>query len=305
MKKIVKVLALTPLAFIAACDSGPGSPASVLAVGSTSVTAAAGTAAADSIAIKVVDDKGKAVPNVAVIWLNDPNGHATVSGVAKTDGHGVAKARLVAGTVAGPASVSAQINVDNTPVTASFAVTVIAGPAATLVLPVSTTLGVSASRTLTVSAKDQYGNTASTTGVTWQTSSSTIADVAAGVITSKAVIGAARVTATLGAATAGVDVWVVPATINECETNTQQVCGTWTLSVDHYDALWSQGSTATVQVAKFSADSVRFVRTDNGAGTSPNQTAVYEGLRAAGNAAGAVRWSDGEWVIDGTWSATW
>jgi hypothetical protein len=155
------------------------------------------------------------------------------------------------------------------------------------------------------SARDAFGNPTALSGVTWTSSNTTVADVSSsGVITGKA-LGASTVTAHLGSASMALQAWVVPATINSCETNTAQLCTNWVLSDSVYSATWSQGSHAIISVGQFSADSARFVRLDPD-GTSAGMRALYRGNvvnRAVPG--GGVVWNDGVNVFSGSWSATW
>jgi hypothetical protein len=290
--------------FIAACDSTepPGPPASISAMSATTVTATVGASVADSLGVKIVDANGRAVPNVQVSWsVEGVPALVTVSpGTSVTDRSGVAKAAVQPGTVTGNAIVRA-----NVPGAGAipFAITLNAGAPTQFQAATTLTLGTAVSRPW-ITAKDQFGNVASLTGVTLQSSNPAVATISAsGTITSVA-LGATTITAQAGTATAQARVWVVPATIRACETNTARLCSNWTLADSIYNARWDQGSEAVIRVGHFSADSVRFVR-DDPAGTSSGLRAVYQGRVNQRTAAGVVTWTTGGISFSGTWDGTW
>jgi hypothetical protein len=179
-------------------------------------------------------------------------------------------------------------------------------PPATMVLPQTATMGNAASRTLSLVGYDDEGEVMKPRGVTWTSSNTSVATVNAnGVISSKS-LGATTITARAGDAVAATRVWVVPATIQSCETNTATLCANWTLADSVYNAVWQQGSKAVISVERFDADSVRFSRVDP-SGTSQGMRAVYRGVpvnRAVQNA--LVTWTHVEgYSFSGIWNATW
>jgi hypothetical protein len=179
-------------------------------------------------------------------------------------------------------------------------------PPATLVLPQTATMGNSASRTLSLVGYDDEGDVMKPRGVTWTSSNTNVATVdAKGVISSKS-LGATTIKARAGDAAASTRVWVVPATIRSCETNTATLCADWTLADSVYNAVWQQGSKAVISVERFDADSVRFSRVDP-SGTSQGMRAVYRGFpanRAVQNA--LVTWTHVQgYSFSGIWNATW
>lgn len=99
----------------------------------------------------------------------------------------------------------------------------------------------------------------------------------------------------------------LPQIIEECETNTAEVCGTWTRirNTNLYNALWSQGSRALITAERFDAGGIVFTREDF-AGPTPAMRARYEG-ELTGNTVvgGMVVWTDRGVTIDGTWHAEW
>jgi len=179
-------------------------------------------------------------------------------------------------------------------------------PPATMVLPQTATMGNSVSRTLSLAGYDDEGDVMKPRNVTWTSSNTSVATVNAnGVVSSKS-LGATTITARAGDAVASTQVWVVPAVIQSCETNTATLCANWTLADSLYNAVWQQGSKAVIRVARFDADSVRFTRLDP-SGTSQGMQAVYRGVpanRAVQNA--QVTWTHVEgYSFSGIWNATW
>lgn len=178
-------------------------------------------------------------------------------------------------------------------------------PPATMALPQTSTMGNSATRALSLVGYDDEGKVMKPRGVTWTSSNPNVATVNTnGVISSKS-LGATTIAARAGDATATTRVWVVPATIQSCETNTAKLCANWTLSDSLYNAVWQQGSQAVITVERFDADSVRFSRLDP-SGTSQGMRATYRGVpvnRAVANA--SVVWTQNGFSFGGRWDATW
>lgn len=100
---------------------------------------------------------------------------------------------------------------------------------------------------------------------------------------------------------------LLPAQINECETNTQRVCGTWTLvsGTNTYSATWPQGSNATITMIQFDPAAVVFNRIDN-AGPTPDMNARYVGILSGTSVkTGVVQWTTGGQTFSGKWDANW
>lgn len=166
------------------------------------------------------------------------------------------------------------------------------------------TMGTGLTRPL-ISATDRSGDSVSLRGVTLRSSNTAVATISpAGVLTTAA-LGNATITAEYGALRVQTRVYVVPATVNACETNTATLCSTWTLADSLYNARWQQGSQAVIRVGYFGADSVRFERVDP-AGTSTGTRAVYRGPVTSRTAAGTVVWTlaDG-FTFSGAWNGSW
>lgn len=282
----------------------PGPPAGVLPMGATSLAMVVGSTAVDSVSVKVVDADGRAVSNAQVYWTAGPEVLVTVSPeVGVTDREGMARVGVRVGTIAGATSVRAAI-LGGGP-SASFQVAVSPGPMTQLLVPDTALLVPDSPRPLVLGG-DLYGNPTPLTGVTLTSSSPAVAEVSAlGVVTPRA-LGSAVITAAGAGLNAQSQVWVVPATIRVCETYSWIVCGEWKLGYSAYNATWSQGSTATVRVGHFSADSVRFHREDTPGTPSAGMSAVYTGHVEDGRVkSGTVTWTQHGSRFSGYWSADW
>ena len=99
----------------------------------------------------------------------------------------------------------------------------------------------------------------------------------------------------------------LPSQITECETHTARVCGTWSLvaGTRTYNAVWSQGSKATITVVQFDSKTIVFDRVDN-AGPTPDMNAHYVGIPSgAAVNSGTVQWKNDGLTISGIWDASW
>lgn len=145
-------------------------------------------------------------------------------------------------------------------------------------------------------------------GAKWKSADPSVAMVdGSGVVKAKK-LGGAVVSARVGDATFSAVVWVVPTSIESCETNTARLCATWRLnSAGTYDAAWAQGSVAVISVRKFTADSAAFLRVDP-SGTSRGMRAHYQGAHGGGNLRGGlVTWTEAgsNFSFSGMWAASW
>jgi hypothetical protein len=97
----------------------------------------------------------------------------------------------------------------------------------------------------------------------------------------------------------------VPRILNECETYTSEICGTWTLEGDHFNAKWENGATAILKVQNWDANQVVLNRYDS-EGASSGLSARYEG-KINGNTIedGSVTWTWQGSTWSGTWNANW
>lgn len=310
MTKILRLTLVAGSITLVACSNpteSHGPPTNLSAESPTSFEFSAGVSGADSVVVRIVDSRGRSVPNVQVAWTTNsesvvkPEDVLTVTGPQGTTG-----TRLLVGTRSGATSVAANILVDGKPVAQSFDVVVNAGPpvrvemdSLVLVLPHPS------SRTLAVRAYDEYGNLHSGTAAVWTSSRGAIVGVSdAGVISSTGV-GAAVVTARVGDATAAVEVWVIPPVISACEWNTGRVCSTWTLNSDGiYDVVADDGGTAWHEIVDMREDGrIEVERTDWG--MNKDFTGRYVGTISDSTAAGQVTWTQHGFSWSGTWSASW
>lgn len=294
-------------AALAACENGVapvGPPEGLLVVGSSELAVVAGVPDTESLAVKVVDESGRGVSGVEVTW-------STTAGVTltplttTTDGSGVARTDARAGTVAGTGHVRASVATSGGTLTAAFEVTVVAGPATALTGPDTLVVARGGTQAMPVTATDAYGNVASLAGATWTSSNPAAADVSATGTVTAGGLGGTVVQVTVGSAVWQTQLWVVPATLTECETNTAQVCGTWTLTDGRYVGVWSQGTVADIFVRRWDGTEVAFRRTDT-AGPSMGLTVEYTGTvqgTAVNN--GTVAWTRFGDTYTGSWTATW
>jgi hypothetical protein len=187
----VRRTTLAGAGFTVACSSmaePPGPPANVVAVTGGPVSIAAGASAPDSLAVKVVDARGKGVPNIQVNWTATPFGRVSIRPtLVVTDGRGVARTMLTAGSRPGDAVVSASATTISGPLAVSVAVSVTAGPMTVLkVQPTSLLMGVSQTQQLSASGFDAQGNAIANPPVSWSSSDASIAEVSStGAVTGK------------------------------------------------------------------------------------------------------------------------
>jgi hypothetical protein len=99
----------------------------------------------------------------------------------------------------------------------------------------------------------------------------------------------------------------LPSVIQECETNTARVCGTWALNpgTSTYSASWVNGSKAIITVVQLDERAVVFTRRDTSGPTSDmiaRYVAIPDGKAVQ---RGQVRWSTGGLTFFGIWDAEW
>lgn len=97
----------------------------------------------------------------------------------------------------------------------------------------------------------------------------------------------------------------IPETLQECEAYGAEICGTWTLEVDRFNANWDTGDTGTVRIERWDAGGVVLTRYET-EGISAGLSTRYDG-QISGNKIenGIVTWTLGEENWSGTWSAEW
>jgi hypothetical protein len=96
----------------------------------------------------------------------------------------------------------------------------------------------------------------------------------------------------------------VPQSLQECETYTSEICGTWTRMGDQFNAKWDNGASATLNVERWDNGAVVLTRHDT-VGSSAGLTARYEGQCTGNHVEGMVTWTWNGSTWSGTWSANW
>jgi hypothetical protein len=96
----------------------------------------------------------------------------------------------------------------------------------------------------------------------------------------------------------------VPQSLQECETYTSEICGTWTRMGDQFNAKWDNGASATLNVERWDNSAVVLTRHDT-VGSSAGLTARYEGQCTGNHVEGMVTWTWNGSTWSGTWSANW
>lgn len=96
----------------------------------------------------------------------------------------------------------------------------------------------------------------------------------------------------------------VPQSLQECETYTSEICGTWTRMGDQFNAQWDNGASATLNVERWDNGAVVLTRHDT-VGSSAGLTARYEGRCTGNYVEGMVTWTWNGSTWSGTWSANW
>jgi hypothetical protein len=96
----------------------------------------------------------------------------------------------------------------------------------------------------------------------------------------------------------------VPPSLQECETYTSEICGTWTRMGDQFNAQWESGASATLNVERWDNGAVVLTRHDT-VGSSAGLTARYEGRCTGNHVEGTVTWTWNGSTWSGTWSANW
>lgn len=96
----------------------------------------------------------------------------------------------------------------------------------------------------------------------------------------------------------------VPQSLQECETYTSEICGTWTRMGDQFNAQWDNSASATLKVERWDNGAVVLTRHDTG-GSSAGLSARYEGRCTGNHVEGTVTWTWNGSTWSGTWSADW
>ena len=96
----------------------------------------------------------------------------------------------------------------------------------------------------------------------------------------------------------------IPNSLQECETSTSEICGTWTVQGSQINAVWDNGAEATLNVEQFDNNAVVITRQDT-VGTSTGLTARYVGIPTGNHVGGSVTWNWNGATWSGTWKAHW
>ena len=178
-------------------------PAQVQVLSGNGQDGAPARALADSLAVKVVSDKGRPVPQVTVTWAVVAGGGTLVINTATTNAQGIARAAWTLGTP-GPQAATATVGALPPATFAAFAV-----PVASVTLSASTVrVGRGDETQLTATPRDSTGAPLAGRTVAWTTSSAATATVSdSGRVAGRA-YGTATITATSEGKSAGAQVTV-------------------------------------------------------------------------------------------------
>ena len=208
--------AVSLAAVIGACGGGGGGtdvrpvgpPAAIVAVNQP-VAATAGTTVPLTLVAKVTDAGGQLVSGASIAW-STASGSITPT-TASTDANGQSTAQWIPGTIAGAQTAAATVT--GKPLTATFSVTVTAGPVAKIKVSPDTVrlVAVGATGQITAFATDAFDNVSTGTTVNFSSRDPSIATVnTAGVVTAVA-NGTTTVDAFSGSVTTPVTVIVAVA----------------------------------------------------------------------------------------------
>lgn len=156
---------------LAACGGGesvagpPPNPAAVRIESGASQEGAAGQPLPTRIAVTILDENGRPLPNTRVTFNVSPGGGSVNPTSVQTNPDGRAESRWTLGTQAGTAVATANV-AGVAP--ATFTATIRPGPAAQVVAsPNELSLGVGDTLRLQATARDQFGNTVEQLSLTW------------------------------------------------------------------------------------------------------------------------------------------
>lgn len=216
------VALLAVSAFLSACSTDsvsgpPPAPATIRVAAGNNQQGVVGQPLTNALAVTVLDEKGRALANARVTFSASPGSGTLAPATVQTNSDGRAETRWTLGTQTGTAVVTASAGSVN-PIT--FSATALPGPAARVVTsPSSISLGVGDTLRIQASVRDQFGNAATQSALTWSSLNPATATVNNGLVTALAV-GSARVvvstTASSSTITDTVSVSVGPAGSGFC-----------------------------------------------------------------------------------------
>lgn len=197
------LLCVVSLALVAACRSGteaepPGPAAQVVAASDTVRAGFVGSDLQDSLAVRVVDARGRGVPGHSVTWMSFGPGGTVSPRESLTDERGRARSAFRPGTRAGDYTAVAQAVTVDGPLAVRFRV--VAAPAAVAAIQISPSdayLAVDETRQFTALRIDAYGNSITDRPVAWSSSNPGIVSIDGQSGMARGVaVGTAEITAT-------------------------------------------------------------------------------------------------------------
>ena len=180
------VLALAFIA-LAACSGGdsisgpPPAPAALRIDAGNTQEGIAGQQLPVRIAVTVIDENGRPLPDARVTFNVSPGGGTLDPASAQTNSSGRAESQWTLGTQTGTAVATANVS---GVAPATFTAVVRPGPVSQVIAsPNSLTLGVGDTLRLTATARDQFGNTIDQITLAWSSLDPTVVSVANGFVT--------------------------------------------------------------------------------------------------------------------------
>lgn len=214
-------------------------PARLDLVGGSGQSGTVGQVLPDSLVVKVLDEEGRGLSDIAVRWAVRSGGGSLSASIVRTDGAGLAAVAWTLGTAVGSAEVSASVpGLDPATFTATGMHDV---PAEVILDPDSlifNTVGDTARLEATVA--DRYGNLITSTPLEWSSTDTTVARVdSAGLVTAGKAGVATIVAATSSGSADSAAVHVVQevaALAIVAESKQVEIGDTIRLAVEAYDA---------------------------------------------------------------------
>lgn len=181
----LSILPLVAAGLLGACRSGtepepePAGPAfNLVAASDTTPDGFAGQALADSLAVQVVDAKGKPVPSATVMWHTNPGSGVLGTTQSLTDTNGRARTSWTLGTRAIEQRAYASAVTTEGTRTVGFAVPVAPGPTSAITLsPTQAFFAVGETRQFVATRVDTYGNSITDRPVAWTSNNMAVATV--------------------------------------------------------------------------------------------------------------------------------
>jgi protocatechuate 3,4-dioxygenase beta subunit len=211
----LSILPLAAAGLLGACKSGtdpePVGPAfNLLAVSGTTPGGFVGQALTDSLAVRVVDANGRAVPSATVTWHADTGSGVLSSAQTLTNADGRARTSWTLGTQAGEQRAYASAVTTEGTGTVTFVASAAPGPTSAVTLsPAQAFFVTGETRQFVATRVDTYGNSITDRPVAWSSTNPAVATVNAqtGMVTAVAP-GTAEIRATTEGKSAGAPVTV-------------------------------------------------------------------------------------------------